>query len=86
MGAQPASQSAIAQQRLQKADLAVKQTRAQGALWLKTPHELAIAHKAASQGQYAQAIQAANIVLLQCRTAQKQAVDNAHAQPYYPAS
>ena len=78
------SQSAIAQQRLRQADLAVKTTRAKGALWLATPHELALARKAAAQGHYAKAIKAADVVLTQCRVAQRQAASNAHAKPYYP--
>lgn len=78
------SRSAIAQQRLKQADLAVKTTRAKGALWLATPHELALARKAAARGHYAQAIKAADIVLTQCRVAQRQAASNANAKPYYP--
>lgn len=84
MLARHASQSAVAQKRLQQADLAVKQTRAKGELWLGTPHELAIARKADAKGQYGQAIKAANLVLTQCRVAQRQAAQNAHAKPYYP--
>ncbi|MHB8253094.1 MAG: hypothetical protein ACYDEV_05225 [Acidiferrobacter sp.] len=79
-----ASPSAVASQRLKQADLAVKQTRADGALWLATPHELALAHKAAAQGHYAKAIKAADVVITQCRVAQQQAAHNAHAQTYYP--
>lgn len=84
ISAHHAPQSAIAQQRLRQADLAVKQTRAKGALWLATPHELAIARKADAKGHYRKAIQAAHIVLTQCRVAQRQATQNAHAKPYYP--
>ncbi len=84
MGGHHVPQSALAQQRLQQADRAVKQTRAQGALWLATPHLLATARKADAQGHYGQAIKAANMVILQCETAQKQAAANAHARPFYP--
>lgn len=84
MSAHHAPQSAVAQKRLRQADLAVKETRAKGALWLNTPHELAIARKADAKGRYGQAIKAANIVLTQCRVAQRQAAENAHAKPYYP--
>lgn len=84
MGQPAAAPSAVAQQRLKQATLAIKKTRAQGALWLGTPHELALARKADAKGNYAQAIKAANIVITQCRVAQKQAADNANAKPYYP--
>ena len=79
-----APQSAVAQQRLKQADLAVKKTRADGALWFATPKELALAHKAATQGHYAQAIKAANTVITQCQVADRQAASNAHAKTYYP--
>jgi len=79
-----ASQSAVAQQRLKQADMAVKTARTNGALWLTTPHELALAHKAATQGHYAQAIKTANNVITQCRVAERQAASNANAKPYYP--
>ncbi len=81
---QGGAQGRLAQTRLKQADLAVQKTRAEGALWLATPHELALARKAASQGRYSQAIKAANTVLTQCRLAQEQAAANAHPKPYYP--
>ncbi len=84
MAAHQAPQSAVAAARVKQASIAVKEARAHGALWLATPHLLAVARKADAKGQYAQAIKTANTVILQCQTAEKQAAANAHAQPYYP--
>ncbi len=84
MAAHHAQQSTVAAARVKQASLAVKQARAHGALWLATPHLLAVARKADAQGHYAQAIATANKVILQCRTAEKQAAANLHAKPYYP--
>ncbi|HUW98638.1 MAG TPA: hypothetical protein VMV40_07325 [Acidiferrobacter sp.] len=77
------SQSAVAQQTLKQADMAVKKARADGALWLHVPHELALAHKDAAQGHNAEAIKAANEVIAKCRVAEQQAASNAHNSPYY---
>ena len=79
-----APQSAVAGARLKQADIAVKDARAHGALWLATPHLLAVARTADAKGHYGAAIKAANMVILQCQTAERQAVANAHAKPYYP--
>ena len=79
-----APQSAVAGARLKQADIAVKDARAHGALWLATPHLLAVARTADAKGHYRAAIKAANMVILQCQTAERQAVANAHAKPYYP--
>ncbi len=84
MAAHHAPQSAVAAARVKQASLAVKQARAHGALWLASPHLLAAARKADAKGLYAKAIKTANMVILQCRTAEKQAAANAHAKPYYP--
>ncbi|WP_298136744.1 hypothetical protein [Acidiferrobacter sp.] len=79
-----ASLSAMASARLNQAAIAVKDARVHGALWLATPHLLAVARTADTQGHYGAAIKAANTVILQCQTAERQAVANAHAKPYYP--
>ncbi len=84
MAAHQASPSAVAAARLKQASIAVKDARAHGALWLASPHLLAAARKADAKGDYGAAIKAANMVILQCQTAEKQAAANAHAKPYYP--
>ena len=76
--------SAVAGARLKQADIAVKDARAHGALWLATPHLLAVARTADAKGNYGMAIKTANTVILQCQTAERQAAANANAKPYYP--
>ncbi len=79
-----APQGALAGARLKQAAVAVKDARAHGTLWLATPHLLAMARMADAKGRYSAAIKDANMVILQCQTAERQAVANAHVKPYYP--
>ncbi|MHB1566023.1 MAG: hypothetical protein ACYCXG_04795 [Acidiferrobacter sp.] len=74
----------LAATRVQQAERAVKLTRAMGALWLPTPHALAVAIQADKSHHYTHAIRAANMVLAQCHLAQHQHAANADAGPFYP--
>lgn len=74
----------LAATRIQQAERAVKLTRAMGALWLPTPHALAVAIQADKSRHYARAIRAADTVLAQCHLAQRQHAANANAGPSYP--